>query len=135
MCVFKRDKVVIISNPASVISTVYWDRPRTTNAPQIHVEAGLPDENSAFRSKEREEMRGEVSFKRDRAAMHVRTIPEIDLSDSSPRADRVSCEEVLLISSGRDALLFICSAQCKKSTKSDRFHFDLNISDKINGTW
>ena len=102
VCVFKRDKVVIISNPASVISTVYWDRPRTTNAPQIHVEASLPDENSAFRSKEREEMRGEVSFKRDRAAMHVRTIPEIDLSDSSPRADRVSCGEVLLISSGRD---------------------------------
>ena len=102
VCVFMRDKVVIISNPASVISTVYWDRPRTTNAPQIHVEAGLLDENSAFRSKEREEMRGKVSFKRDGAAMHVRAIPEIDLSDSSPRADRVSCEEVLLISSGRD---------------------------------
>ena len=48
-------------------------------------------------------MRGRVSTKRDGAAMHVRTIPEIDLSDLSPRADRVSCGEVLVISSGRDA--------------------------------
>ena len=48
-------------------------------------------------------MRGRVSTKSDGAAMHVRTIPEIDLSDSSPRADRVSCGEVLVISSGRDA--------------------------------
>ena len=39
VCVSSGDKVVIISNPASLISEVYWERPRTTNVPQIHVEA------------------------------------------------------------------------------------------------
>ena len=91
MCVSRRDKVVIISNPASVISEFIGDglvlqMSQKFMSRTIH-------ENSGFWSKGREmrEKNWPVSVKRVGVACS-----EIDLSDLWLR---VSCERVLLISS------------------------------------
>ena len=121
VCVCRRDKVVIISNPASVISEFIGDG---LVLQMLHKFVSRTDENSGFWSKGGEMSGKDVSAERDGAACSEIDLSEwahflwmglvdiliwkveksqtwIDLSDLWVCPDRASCGGVLLISSDR----------------------------------
>ena len=125
VCVSSGDKVVIISNPASLISEVYWERPRTTNVPQIHVEAGWKFRILIKGAEDERKIVLVIS-----GAMWSCMFGNWFIRSVSALWSHFLWG-VLLISYGSQGKLFICPAQYKNATKSEHFHFDLNISGRL----
>ena len=125
VCVSSGDKVVIISNPASLISEVYWERPRTTNVPQIHVEARWKFRILIKGAEDERKIVLVIS-----GAMWSCMFGNWFIRSVSALWSHFLWG-VLLISYGSQGKLFICPAQYKNATKSEHFHFDLNIR----GNW
>ena len=121
VCVSSGDKVVIISNPASLISEVYWERPRTTNVPQIHAEAGWKFRILIKGAEDERKIVLVIS-----GAMWSCMFGNWFIRSVSALWSHFLWG-VLLISYGSQGKLFICPAQYKNATKSEHFHFDLNI--------